>query len=208
MIKLISLCLLLAVCKIAHIEGHGRMSDPPARDSVWRLPEGRDFPVAKFDTEWCGYNDPADIRNTRNVTCGVCGPIYNGDPRGYTMIFKRNDEIDANMTSFEWSSSVYTGKILKTYKKGELITIKLRVCFILNHSQYLYKLSIIFIFKIQANHGGSVEFRICEVTNENEDPKRECFDSNRLAFKNGNFVFPLNNGTIIDGPVYDYSYCV
>ncbi len=136
MIKLISLCLILAVCKIAHIEGHGRMIDPPARGSVWRLPEGKGFPMVKFDTEWCGYNDPADKRNTRNVTCGVCGPIYNGDPRAYTLILKRDDQINANVTSFERSSSVYTGKIVKTYKKGELITIKLRVCFILNHSQY------------------------------------------------------------------------
>ncbi len=117
MIKLISLCLILAVCKIAHIEGHGRMIDPPARGSVWRLPEGKGFPMVKFDTEWCGYNDPADKRNTRNVTCGVCGPIYNGDPRAYTLILKRDDQINANVTSFERSSSVYTGKIVKTYKK-------------------------------------------------------------------------------------------
>ncbi len=86
-------CLILAVCKIAHIEGHGRMIDPPAQGSVQRLPEGKNFPVAKFDTEWCAYDDPADIRNTRNVTCGVCGPFQNGDPTTYTVIIKRRDNI-------------------------------------------------------------------------------------------------------------------
>jgi hypothetical protein len=103
----------------------------------------------KFDTEWCAYDDPADKRNTRNVTCGVCGPIYNGDPRAYTLILKRDDQINANVTSFERSSSVYTGKIVRTYKKGELITIKLRVCLFLDHSQYLYKFSVILFLRFR-----------------------------------------------------------
>jgi len=36
----------------------------------------------------------------------------------------------------------------------------------------------------------------------------ECFDNRLLAFNNGKFLFPLNNGTIIDGPVYDRKYQV
>ena len=86
-----------------------------------------DFPKAEFDTEWCGFNDPNDKRNKRDVKCGVCGPIYKNNPAAITEIFKGGSGIFANVTSFERTSPIYKGDIVRTYKKGQWITPKIRV---------------------------------------------------------------------------------
>ena len=127
MSKISLVCLILVVSMIAYIDAHGRMMEPPNRGSVWRLPEGINFPKAEFDAEWCAFKDPNDKRNIRNATCGICGPIYNNDPTAITEVYKGGPEIYANVTSFERNSPIYKGDIVRTYKKGQWVTANLRV---------------------------------------------------------------------------------
>ncbi len=132
MFKIISILLLCAIYFIANIDAHGRMMEPPSRGSVWRLPEGKGFPIAEYDNEWCGYNDdPNDKRNKRDTRCGVCGPVYHGDPAATIEIYKGNFGEYTNLTSYERGSKMYKGDIVRTYKKGQWVTAKLKVseCF-------------------------------------------------------------------------------
>jgi hypothetical protein len=54
-----------------------------------------------------------------------------------------------------------------------------------------------------ANHAGSVQFRVCRVTKENEDPKMSCFDEKILKFENGQDKFKLNDAVMSKESVYD-----
>ncbi len=130
MFKLLIVCVLYSAYLSLDVEAHGRMMDPPNRASVWRLPEGKDFPVAEFDAEWCDYDDPNDLRDNRNSSCGVCGPVYNGDPLAIVLREKKKFEVYTNLTSYERGSIMYKGDIVRTYKKGQWVTAKIKVKFL------------------------------------------------------------------------------
>ena len=127
MLKITLVCLVVATCMVVHTEAHGRMMDPPNRGSVWRERGRADFPRAEFDGEWCGFTDINDERNIRNVTCGVCGPIYFNDPKAYNYVYKPAPKIWANTSSFERTGPFYKGDIVRTYQQGQMVTAKLRV---------------------------------------------------------------------------------
>jgi len=130
MFKLLIVCVLYSAYLTLDVEAHGRMMDPPNRASVWRLPEGKDFPVAEFDAEWCDYDDPNDLRDKRNSSCGVCGPVYNGDPRAVKSQYKHKHGVYTNLTSYERESTMYKGDIVRTYNKGQWVTAKIKVNFL------------------------------------------------------------------------------
>ena len=105
MITKLSLCLFILATVLVTIDAHGYMIDPAARGSVHRLNNTASFPLAVFtstptDAEWCDMNN-----NKRNVTCGVCGPIYYNDP-GYYGRFELGDRVKFNttVTSYERNS--------------------------------------------------------------------------------------------------------
>ena len=104
------------------ITGHGRLIDPPARNSMWRY----NFPNPP------NYNDNElncggfSFQWSNDGKCGVCG-----DPFGKEQMH------------------VYPGKyanniISKTYKKGQVITVKV---------------------ELTANHKGYFTFRIGDIGN-------------------------------------------
>ena len=128
---MIKLTILLIVAAFTvHVECHGRMMEPVNRGSVWRLPEGKmepRFPKNKFDTEWCGFDHLDEKRNKRNVTCGICGPVYLNDPAAFHVIYKGGPKIYANVTSFEKGSTMYDGRIVRTYRSGDKLTTRLKV---------------------------------------------------------------------------------
>ena len=133
--KKITILLVLAAF-IASIDCHGRMMEPVNRGSVWRVPEGKvnpKFPVMIYDTEWCGFDDPNDKRNNRNVTCGICGPVYDNNPAAFKVVHKFGANGDpkfyTNLTSFEKGSVKYDGRIVKTYKMGQTMTARVKVIF-------------------------------------------------------------------------------
>merc|ERR1712110_631304 len=164
--------------------------EPVNRGSAWRQYPDL-FPKARYDIEWCGYDslekelaylntNPTDIRN---VTCGICGPIYNNDPTVPATIFKPNLNGGTYQTvySYEKSSPIYRGYIVRTYNQSQTINIRLR---------------------IEANHKGSVQFRICNADALVADPKMECFENNILKFTDGSTEMALNDGvasnTVVD----------
>jgi len=67
---------------------------------------------------------------------------------------------------------------------------------------YLY----FFNLKIVANHAGSVQFRVCQVTDLNKDPTMDCFEQNILKFENGQEKFPLKKAVKTDEKVYNKNY--
>ena len=128
---------LIIASLMVYIEGHGRMMEPTNRASVWRLrylPDFKNIPEVNYENEWCGFDDPVkDARkNLRNATCGVCGPIYNNKPEAITQIWKSSSNKFVNVTSFERTSPVYTGKIVKTYIRGEWIEVQIKVNYCFN----------------------------------------------------------------------------
>ena len=129
--KKITILLVLAAF-IASIDCHGRMMEPVNRGSAWRVPLGLTEPkfprTTRFDAEWCAFEDRDEKRNNRNVTCGICGPVYLNDPAAFHVIYKGGAGFYANVTSFEKGSSMYDGRIVKTYKKGQNVTARVKVC--------------------------------------------------------------------------------
>ena len=114
------------------IQGHGKLMDPISRGSAWRLKLFKGvFPSVKFDNEWCA--DGKQV-NKRNVTCGVCGPVYNNKPDAqFTTIWKGSLNASVNVTSYERNSFHFKNLptmlpfIVKTYKKGQQIDVKVKV---------------------------------------------------------------------------------
>ena len=123
------------VATAAIVNGHGRIVKPVHRGGAWR-DYPNDFPEA-IDIEWCGYETEAQEQNylnvnptdIRNVTCGICGPIYNNNPTVGTVIFKPNVNGGTYSTvySFEKSSPIYRGYIVETYNQSQVVDINLRV---------------------------------------------------------------------------------
>jgi len=94
MLRIVSIIVLCAVYMIVNVDANARLMDPPARGSAWRLPEfaGKGFPINEVDQEWCF--DPLDkfpYQRQRNASCGICGPIYNGNPTNSITIVKKGD---------------------------------------------------------------------------------------------------------------------
>lgn len=129
--KLSIVFLLLAITFVS-ISGHGRLMDPVSRSSAWRLQKyrgsARKFP---YDNEWCASKRET---NSRNSTCGVCGPVYDGKPgRRFTEIRKPASNMTVNATSFERDSFAFKRLvsmmpyIVETYQKGQWISPKVKV---------------------------------------------------------------------------------
>lgn len=116
----IFICLTIAAF-IAYVDSHARLADPVNRGSLWRLDE--DLPETE-EYEWC--SDPEES-SLRKVKCGVCGPIYNNDPKSTLSL--ENDGFGESLflQSFERVSPLYTGRVVKSYKKGSIIQATIEV---------------------------------------------------------------------------------
>ena len=111
---------------IVYINAHGRLADPVNRGSIWRHnPDEERYPWAE-DLEWCfdPYLDPVPESDKRNVKCGVCGPVYNNDPKA---VYRIIDGEETELYSFERESPLYTGDLQKIYRRGQKIRVKLDV---------------------------------------------------------------------------------
>ena len=154
----ISLCLMLLASFLASIDAHARLVDPISRASLGRTFPNRfpGYPVFRNENEWCG--SPAPRRGERNVTCGVCGPIYNrnaAQPFEIITPFTNRTNVTANVTSYERNSVSFRNFasmerfIVQTYKDGDWIEPKIRVIsiqdlFTLSRCCFLNLLSFIF----------------------------------------------------------------
>ena len=98
--------------------------------------------------------------------CGVCGDSFSG-PRLH-----------------ETGGKFATGIIVKEYKKGEIIDVFVMVNYFLRllHSFIFQYLNLFFNikFKITSNHLGFIQFKLCPVTNPDEEVTQECLDENVL----------------------------
>ena len=109
--------LIVIAALVAYADCHARLATPTGRQSIWRLDEER-LPFTE-ELEWC--YDPVLSAGRGNVKCGVCGPIYNNDP---TSTFFADGALQV---SFERNSPVYTGMIVRTYKKNAIIQVTIDV---------------------------------------------------------------------------------
>lgn len=129
----LSILFLLLATSFVSINAHGKLMDPVSRSSAWRLPKYSGFfPEFLWDNEWCATKK--ETENVRNSTCGVCGPVYHGEPgRSFTEIFKPAANIIVNATSFERNSFAFKNivsfipYIVETYQKGQWISPKVKV---------------------------------------------------------------------------------
>lgn len=116
---------------IAYVDSHARLADPVNRGSLWRLDENLPF---SEEFEWC--SDPQDSI-VRKVKCGVCGPIYNNDPKSTYSIQDDGFGFNLFLQSFERGSPLYTGRIVKTYKRGSIIQATIEVKLLISHLGFL-----------------------------------------------------------------------
>ncbi|KAL4216326.1 hypothetical protein ACF0H5_024053 [Mactra antiquata] len=122
--------------------GHGRMMDPVARASAWRL----GYPVPQ------NYDDNALFcggfanKQAHGGKCGVCGDPWNG---------RRENEAGGKYA---------TGTIVKTYKMGQVVTLK---------------------SEITANHFGWMEYRICPNNDVTKPVTQDCLDQHVLQRADG-----------------------
>lgn len=113
------LTILIAIAAlVAYVDCHARLATPTGRQSIWRLDEEEELPWTE-ELEWC--YDPILSPGRGNVKCGVCGPIYNNDPTSSVYA----DGTD--LYSFERSSPLYTGRIVRTYEKNATIQVTIEV---------------------------------------------------------------------------------
>jgi len=107
MSKYIFVALLAVVLTVGHVNGHGRLLDPPQRSSMWRFPS--EFPSAQAN-----YNDNelfcggAGVQHGQNGgRCGECGdPYHVSKPRPN-----------------EHTGQFGTGTITRTYRGGESVLV-------------------------------------------------------------------------------------
>ena len=105
MLTLILVGLLLGVDRS---NGHGRLMQPPARNSMWRF--GFVNPVNYNDNEvFCGGVDRQF--NTNNGDCGVCGDSYD----------------DQHPQLHETGGKFGNGIVSKTYVMGSVIDIEIEI---------------------------------------------------------------------------------
>ncbi|CAF0868483.1 unnamed protein product [Didymodactylos carnosus] len=107
-----SLLILLFTYIINSVNGHGRLDEPPARNSAWRY--GFKVPA---DYDDVGLNcGGLGVQKTNNGKCGTCGDSYTGT---------RYHEVGGKYA---------TGTIVRTYATGSIIDIKVLVP---NHKGYM-----------------------------------------------------------------------
>jgi len=135
---MLRLLVFLTSCLVA-VYGHGYLIDPVARSSAWM--------VDQSFKQCCTYSNHMEmfcggIQHQWNVhkgKCSICGEAY-----------------DKPNKLFEKGGSLYLGKIVKTYRQGEAIEVKV---------------------VLTANHKGYFEFRLCNLDNSpNSDATQECLD--------------------------------
>ena len=101
------LFILVLVCLLDLVRGHGRMEDPPARNCAWRF--GFNVPANYNDNELnCGGSGQQHQKNQGR--CGICGDSFN-----------------APVKQHEVGGQFATGTIVKTYQKAQIIDIKIFV---------------------------------------------------------------------------------
>ena len=107
---------------LSYVNGHARLMQPASRGSAYRrYPDS--FPKTnQDDARFCKSNGNPD-----NSTCGICGPIYNGDVAASRRIQIKAFNYDFVHYSFEKGGPYYTGKIVETYKKGQTIEVLIEV---------------------------------------------------------------------------------
>ena len=175
--KIVQLLAAFAVI-VACVDAHASMLKPQSRGHFLRDFEGRN--------EWCdnalpGFWDKLDASerrlngtNIRNTTCGICGPIYNGEPNKFHQVWKNGPQKFVKLSSYEDNSPIYTGDIVASYNPGQTIDTTI-------HVGALHK-------------GGVHTFKICRAS-LGQDPTQECLDANALKFSTGNKVEDLKDGT-------------
>lgn len=137
------------------VAGHGRLMDPPSRNSMWRF--GFYNPVDVYDNElWCGglkglpnidTDRNREIINSFTVQwelnggkCGVCGDPWN-EPK------PRSHEIGGIFAN---------GKLVRQYTTGQVIDIEI---------------------ELTSNHKGYFEMRLCPlIGNVVNAETEECFN--------------------------------
>lgn len=149
--------LLMMASFVGYIEGHAEMLIPPNRGSVWRF--DRSFPRVYWNHEWCDFETR---ENPRNATCGICGPVYNGDPSVYTDIVKTQAGKIVSVPSLEVEGPIYRGIPVVNYTQGQVIDIK--------------------IWHVAIHGGGPQSFHVCEASYK-KDPTQKCLDANPLVFE-------------------------
>ena len=121
---LIGLTLLVT---LSCVNGHGRLMQPASRGSAWRIFPDKFPNTIQDDSRFCFQNDAMGFFFNGNATCGICGPIYNGNVASSSRITIPAWKYDKVHYSFEKGSKYYTGKIVETYKKGQTIEVLLEV---------------------------------------------------------------------------------
>merc|ERR1712168_72139 len=108
-----ALLLVLGLCLVLEVTGHGRLTKPPARGTAWRY--GFNTPPNYNDHElFCG-GFPRQW-NVNGGKCGICGDPYDG---------RRDHEAGGRYA---------TGTIVAEYKQGEVIPITVQLT--ANHKGY------------------------------------------------------------------------
>merc|ERR1711884_492951 len=140
-----TLQVVLGICLIAVVWGHGYVMDPPGRASAWRF--GFNTPTNYDDDQmYCGSYSRHHITN--GGKCGICG-----DP--WDVPLPRPHEAGGRYA---------TGTIVKDYKAGQTVDIKVMVT---------------------TNHWGTFEFRLCPVNDKNKAATHECLDQHVLQLADG-----------------------
>lgn len=119
------------------MSSHGRLIDPPSRTSAWRVLKGQGFPPEYSDSGTsCGGKENYHKQGGK---CGICGDPYQKRPR-----------------KFEAPGKYATGKMTKTYTKGQTIKVTIQVT---------------------ADHRGTMQFLLCDsVPSKKKDPDQACFN--------------------------------
>ena len=65
--------------------------------------------------------------NERNVSCGIASSIFNGNLTGDAQLVLNRDDKLFTFKSYEYGSERYTGDIVKTYQKGQIVNTTVHV---------------------------------------------------------------------------------
>jgi len=118
-----SLLLAFFLCvTLSYVNCHARLMQPASRGSAYRRSPDMFPKTNQDDGRFCKSDERQD-----NSTCGICGPIYNGDVTSSSRVKLPLFKYDFVHYSFEKGGPYYTGKIVETYKKGQTIEVLLEV---------------------------------------------------------------------------------
>jgi len=100
--------LLLCFIGVVHVQGHGRLLEPPNRSSIFRFPEFQRFgPPANYDDNQLNCGGYANQHYNNGGKCGICGDPYQ----------------DSVPRANEDGGKYGRGIIVRKYKKGEDISV-------------------------------------------------------------------------------------